>query len=70
MDAPPVCNVVKSPACFAFFTNSMYSSADLTFPKPAYASQTPFFFNSKKSLSVKPGSIITEPAYTVIPPGL
>jgi len=42
IDAPPVWRVVNKPAFLASDTMGIYSDADVTAPKPAFASQTPF----------------------------
>jgi len=68
IDEPPVCTVVIMFVARAAAISAHIRTRSRKAPKPALASQTPCFAISPRSLPVSPGSRMTEPAWTVMPP--
>ena len=62
IEDPPVWQVVIMPCARAAATSGVYSNAVLKAPKPAFASHTPFFAISPRSLPLSVGSRMIEPA--------
>ncbi len=69
IEEPPVCTSVVMPCFFAAAIIGAYSYGVFTAPKPAFASHTPSRAMLAKSSSTSPGSRITAPAHTRMPPG-
>ena len=69
IDAPPVWFITTKPFSWAARTSGAASACGVKSPKPTLASQTPFSFSSAKSSGSRVGSMITEPAITLTPPG-
>ena len=61
--------MTTKPCFWAALTSGAASPCGLKSPKPTFANQTPFEASSLKSLASRVGSMITDPARILTPPG-